>query len=219
MGTRFSTQTLALPSKKFIPHCVIASIEGTLAEANVLSAVLELNGIGYLVNVPLTVSCKLPPIGSPVKLQIYPVYREDRRELYGFLSKEERDFFGLIVEKVAGIGPRTALSVMSKLSLSVLVEAIGSGDAEILAKCHGIGKKTAERITMELSDRNLPKLLRKSMVSAPRVPMDANAADSIAALVSLGYRAADAEKAVAGAIEKVGSGASTESIIRAALGS
>ncbi|MDR1402050.1 MAG: Holliday junction branch migration protein RuvA [Puniceicoccales bacterium] len=197
---------------------MIISLEGILAESDVLSAIIEVDGIGYFVNVPLVVSCKLPPIGERVKLQIYPVYREDRQDLYGFLTREERNFFKLIVEKVSGIGPRSALNIMSKLSLPVLKNAISNGDAGVLAKCHGIGKKSAERMIMELSDRDIFKLSSGGTnISAKTPPNNAN--DAMAALISLGYKIADAEKAVRKSMEALGGDAPTEKIIRSALSS
>ncbi|MDR1890753.1 MAG: Holliday junction branch migration protein RuvA [Puniceicoccales bacterium] len=198
---------------------VIVSLAGILIGSEALSATVEINGIGYLVNVPLTVSCKLPALGECVKLQIYPVYREDRQELYGFLTPEERDFFKLIVEKVSGVGPRTALNIMSKLSLTVLKDAISTRNAGILAKCHGIGKKSAERIIMELSDKDISTIAAKSIVPAGQksAAQSSNISDSMAALVSLGYKTADAERAIRQAIERLGGDASTEEIIRSAL--
>jgi Holliday junction DNA helicase RuvA len=134
---------------------VISFIEGALSECGIFHSVVDVNGIGYFVNMPLTVSSKMPAIGNKVKLYTYIVYREDKQDMYGFLSKEERDFFKLVVEKVSGVGPKTTLNLMSKLSLSIIKNAIESRDLDILAKCHGIGKKSAERIIMELSDKNL----------------------------------------------------------------
>jgi Holliday junction DNA helicase RuvA len=197
---------------------VIVSLEGALAGVDILSVVIEINGIGYLVNVPLTVSCKLPPIGERVKLQIYPVYREDRQDLYGFLTEEERNFFKLMVEKVSGIGPRSALSIMSKLSIAALGEAVATGNADILAKCHGIGKKSAERIIMELSPRDVSKISpRTGGVLPQKFATATNANDAVAALISLGYKGVDAERAVSKAVEKLGTDTTTDRIIRSAL--
>jgi Holliday junction DNA helicase RuvA len=195
-------------------------LEGILTESDVLSATIDVGGIGYSVSVPLTVSCKLPPVGNRMKLQIYASYGENQQNLYGFLTRAERDFFKLIVEKVSGVGPRTALNIMSKLSLSALVGAVESGDAEILAKCHGIGKKSAERIIMELSDRDIAAIAAKTeKTNQPNAATSGIANDAIAALLSLGYKSADAEKAVRKSIELLGDGAPAETIIRSALNS
>ena len=104
---------------------MISFIEGALSECGIFHSVVDVNGIGYFVNMPLTVSSKMPTIGSKVKLYTYVVYREDKQDMYGFLSKEERDFFKLVVEKVSGVGPKTTLNLMSKLSLSIIKRYLG----------------------------------------------------------------------------------------------
>lgn len=120
---------------------MIISLEGKLVESNALTAVIEVQGIGYEVHVPLCTVEQLPPMGNNVRLHIYTVYREDAQNLYGFMSREERNFFKLIVEKVSGVGPKVALGLFSKLSLSSLHAALASGDTGLLSKCPGIGKK------------------------------------------------------------------------------
>src|SRR5476651_2669155 len=129
---------------------MITSIQGTLTSASALRAVVELNGFGYEVNVPLTTAEKLPAPGATVKLHTLVIYREDAQTLYGFASAAERDFFRLMIEHVSGVGPKVALSIMSRLSLPLLEGAIRAGDVSTLAKCPGIGKKTAERLVVEL---------------------------------------------------------------------
>src|SRR5471032_3255093 len=121
---------------------MITSIQGTLTSASALRAVVELNGFGYEVNVPLTTAEKLPAPGAAVKLHTLVIYREDAQTLYGFASAAERDFFRLMIEHVSGVGPKVALSIMSRLSLPLLESAIRAGDVATLAKCQGIGKKT-----------------------------------------------------------------------------
>ena len=196
---------------------MIVSLEGKLVQADVLSVVIEVSGIGYLVNVPLSVTSAMPKIGSNIKLFIYPVYREDRHDLFGFNTQEDRDFFKLVVEKVSGIGPKTALNILSKLSLATIKQAIANKNHEILAHCHGVGKKSAERIVMELSDKSISST--QSFISHISNPSSvSNISDAVSALVSLGYKAADAEKAVQKSIERVGESATTENIIRTALG-
>src|SRR6185503_13521805 len=115
-----------------------------------LHAVVELNGLGYEVNVPVTTAEKLPPPGATVKLHTLVIYREDAQTLYGFASAAERDFFRLLIENVTGVGPKGALGIMSRLSLPLLESAIRSGDVGSLSKVPGIGKKTAERLVVEL---------------------------------------------------------------------
>src|SRR5512142_757014 len=107
---------------------MITSIQGTLAAASPLRAVVEVNGLGYEVNIPVTTAERLPPTGSTVKFHTVAIYREDAQSLYGFTSAEERDFFRLLIEKVSGVGPKLALSIMSRLPLAVLQGAIATGD-------------------------------------------------------------------------------------------
>src|SRR5882757_7402830 len=129
---------------------MITSIQGILSAATPLHAIIELNGFGYEVNIPVTTAEKLPPTGSTVKLHTLVIYREDAQTLYGFATPADRDFFRLMIEQVTGIGPKSALTIMSKLSLASLESAIRSGDIATLSKCPGIGKKTAERLVIEL---------------------------------------------------------------------
>src|SRR4051812_7722174 len=132
---------------------MITSIQGTLTAASPLRAIVELNGFGYEVNVPLTTAEKLPVPGTNVKLHTWVIYREDAQTLYGFTTVAERDFFRLMIENVTGVGPKMALTIMSRLSLPSLESAIRMGDIATLAKCPGIGKKTAERLVVELKSK------------------------------------------------------------------
>lgn len=199
---------------------MITSIQGTLTESGLVRAVVEVGGFGYEVNVPVTTAERLPPAGSAVKLHTLVVYREDSQTLYGFATQEDRDFFRLMIENVTGIGPRVALSIMSRLSLPLLQGAIRSGDIATLAKCPGIGKKTAERLVIELKGRvgaaggAVGALLAAGGSPAGRSPH----ADAVAALVSLGYRTGDADEAVRRASLTLGPSATTEALIKKALG-
>src|SRR3954464_8006907 len=129
---------------------MITSIQGLLSSATPLHAIIELNGFGYEVNIPVTTAEKLPSPGAMVKLHTLVIYREDAQTLYGFTTVAERDFFRLMIENVTGVGPKLALTIMSRLSLPLLESAIRMGDIGTLAKCQGIGKKTAERLVVEL---------------------------------------------------------------------
>jgi Holliday junction DNA helicase RuvA len=183
-------------------------------------AVVEINGFGYEVNIPVTTAERMPPVGSPVKLHTLVIYREDAQTLYGFMTPEDRDFFRLMIENVTGIGPKMALSIMSRLSLPLLQSAIRSGDVATLSKCPGIGKKTAERLVVELKTRVGGQA--GGALSAPAAGtgggMHSPQADAVAALVALGYRVADADEAVRRASLALGSSATTEILIKKALG-
>jgi Holliday junction DNA helicase RuvA len=198
---------------------MITSIQGVLAEATPLRAVIELDGFGYEVNVPVTTAERLPRVGSVVRLHTLVIYREDAQTLYGFASAEERDFFRLMIEHVTGIGPKMALSIMSRLSLPLLQGAIRSGDVTTLSKCPGIGKKTAERLVVELKSKvgagasAVSALLSGDGPPSPRTPH----ADAVAALVALGYKVGDADEAVRRASLALGESATTEAMIKKAL--
>lgn len=198
---------------------MITSISGTLASATPLHAVIELNGFGYEVNIPVTTAEKLPSPGAPVKLHTLVIYREDAQTLYGFATPAERDFFRLMIENVTGVGPKLALTIMSKLSLPMLESAIRGGDVATLAKCPGIGKKTAERLVVELKAKVGGEGLGATgaAVGAVEVPGESRHRDAVAALVALGYKAADADQAVRRASLALGADASTEALIKKAL--
>ena len=203
---------------------MITSISGILVSASPLSAIIETGGLGYEVHIPVTTAERLPSPGHPTKLHTLAVYREDSQTLYGFTTEEERDFFRLLVEKVTGVGPKMALSVLSKLSLSTLKGAIAAGDVALLAKCPGIGKKTAERLVMELRDKLSPADLAtispassEPKAGTPTI-VENKIRDAVMALVALGYKAADADKSVRQSWVALGPAATTEALIKKALG-
>jgi Holliday junction DNA helicase RuvA len=199
---------------------MITSINGILTESGLVRAVVEVGGFGYEVNVPVTTAERLPPVGSAVKLHTLVVYREDSQTLYGFATADDRDFFRLMIENVTGIGPKVALSIMSRLSLPLLQGAIRSGDIATLAKCPGIGKKTAERLVIELKNRvGAAGGAVGALLAGGGSPAGGSThADAVAALVSLGYRTGDADEAVRRAALTLGPSATTEALIKKALG-
>ena len=200
---------------------MIASLRGTLLSTTPLRAVVEVAGVGYEVNVPVTTAEKLPAAGQPAFLHTHVVYREDSQAIYGFASAAERDFFRLLIEKVSGVGPKVALALMSHLSLPSLQAAIAGSDADLLSKCPGIGRKTAERIILDLKDKM--GLVSQIVPSGSSISGNAPGAessplaDAVAALVALGYRPPDADKAVRKAQASLGANATTEALIKKAL--
>lgn len=206
---------------------MIVHLQGTLVAATPLSAVVDVQGIGYEVHIPVTTAEKLPATGQKVFLHTLAVYREDAQNLYGFATTREREFFRLLVEKVSGIGPRIAISILSRLSVDMLQQAIAQGDVALLAKCPGIGKKTAERLVVELRDKLAASLgggigaadasASGGATAGTAGAGPSNVTDAVAALVALGYKLADADKSVRKALEAAGSGATTEELIRKAL--
>jgi len=199
---------------------MIVSLRGKLIEAGVLRVVIESAGVGYEVNVPVTTAERLPKLGAEVFLLIHHVFREDGQALYGFAVAEEREFFKLLVEKVSGVGPKMALNILSRLSLPILRDAILRGDVALLSQCPGIGKKTAERLVMELKDKvglegGAPTV---ATISPTAALAPTPASDALAALVALGFKPADADKGVRTAVAKLGPGATADQLVKAALG-
>ncbi|MFW6354372.1 MAG: Holliday junction branch migration protein RuvA [Verrucomicrobiota bacterium] len=199
---------------------MIVQLHGILLEATPLSAIVEVQGVGYEVHIPVTTAERLPATGREVRLYTLAVYREDSQALYGFAERAERDFFRLLTEKVSGIGPRIALSILSKLSLAMLRSAIAHGDVGLLAKCPGIGKKTAERLVVELRDKvGLPAeapVATGSGMPAATLPGGAKA-EAVLAMMALGYKADVADRAVRKASAQLGDEATTEALVKAAL--
>ena len=169
---------------------------------------------------PVTTAERLPKLGAEVFLLIHHVFREDGQALYGFAVAEEREFFKLLVEKVSGVGPKMALNILSRLSLPILRDAILRGDVALLSQCPGIGKKTAERLVMELKDKvGLEDAAANVATLAPATTLAPTpASDALAALVALGFKPADADKGVRTAVAKLGPGATADQLVKAALG-
>jgi Holliday junction DNA helicase RuvA len=199
---------------------MITSIQGLLTEATPLRAVVELSGFGYEVNIPVTTAEKLPHVGAQVKLHTLVIYREDSQTLYGFATPPERDFFRLMIETVSGVGPKLALTIMSRMSLSVLESSIRNGDVASLSKCPGIGKKTAERLVIELRAK-VGATGAAPIAGAPAgdagAEVGAPLRDAVLALAALGYKPADADSLVRRAQITLGAGATTEQLIKRCL--
>lgn len=197
---------------------MIVYLQGQLLQSSPLFAVILANGVGYGVHVPLRVSERLPQKGAEVQLHIRQVFREDSADLFGFLDAAERDFFDLLT-KVSGIGPKTALTLLSRVPADSLARGIASSDTVMLSKCPGIGKKTAERIVVELRDKvpsfGIPETSSTGSTSDPLASDSAQ--EAIAALVTLGFKTPDARKAVERSLKSCPAGANTEELVKAAL--
>lgn len=197
---------------------MIARLKGTVLESTPLQVVIDASGVGYEVNIPVTTAEKIPAIGGECSLFIHSVYREDSATLYGFATRDDRDFFRLLVEKVSGIGPKIAISMLSRMSPELLRSAIASSDVALLSKCPGIGKKTAERMVIELKDKvgvSSSAAVSESDVSGSAEPSAFQ--DAVASLMTLGYKPADADKLVRKAVSKLDASASVEALIKVAL--
>src|SRR5208282_5454712 len=132
---------------------MITFLNGKLVESLPTQVVVEVNGVGYEALIPLSSFDKLPPPGQPVKLLTQLVIREAAHVLYGFMTSAERDLFRLLVSTVAGIGPKIALNILSGMNATAVRGAVAGGDVKSLSQISGVGKKTAERIVVELRDK------------------------------------------------------------------
>jgi len=169
---------------------VIGRIQGVLTEKNPPQVVVVTHGVGYEIDVPMSTFYPLPRTGEEVTLLTHLVVREDAHLLYGFLTAPERAAFRQLL-KISGVGPKVALSVLSGLSVDDLASAVASEDAGRLTKIPGIGKKTAERLVLELRDK-----LPKSLAVARPEGAGAAGGDVVSALLALGYNEREAQAAV-----------------------
>ena len=202
-------------SKRFVS--MITFLKGTLEDALPTKVVVEVNGVGYELLIPLSSFEKLPGLGKPVMLKTQLVVREDSQTLYGFATEDERDMFKMI-QNVSGIGPRLALNVLSGMAVDLFKSAIVTGDVKRLSSINGIGKKTAERMVLELKDKvdHLHGDLPTALGQVPN-DLDKSISDTVAALEALGSKTAEAQKAAQAAKAMLGNQASVEELVRAAL--
>jgi Holliday junction DNA helicase RuvA len=190
---------------------VIAHLRGRLLEKAPEHVVVDVGGVGYQLYVSLQCFYRLPAIGADVELRVHTHVREDALQLFGFLDEAERALFLLLIQ-VATIGPRVALAVLSGMEAPDLEDALSEGDTRRLTAVPGIGKKKADLMVLQLRDK--VRTLRQLRQATP-VRHGGDGAEAVSALVNLGYKQTEAERAVAGA-EQAGGGALAE-LIREAL--
>jgi Holliday junction DNA helicase RuvA len=186
---------------------VIGSLAGIITAKEPPRLLIEVRGVGYEVEVPMSTYLALPPLGSAVQLRIHHVLREDASQLFGFATESERELFRALL-KVNGVGPKVALAVLSGVSADAFRTAIATEDVATLTKIPGVGRKTGERLLVEMRGhfKDIP-ILGGAVAHEPR-------AEALRALQALGYKAQEAQRM----LEKVSvEGASTEDLIRAAL--
>lgn len=172
---------------------MIAHLNGTLREKQLQRLIIDVGGVGYDVVVPLSTMYAIGDAGSAVQLRIHTHVREDALQLFGFASALEQALFERLIS-VSGIGPKVALSILSGIEPAELTRAIRSSDVARLTRIPGVGKKTAERVVLELKDR-LPQPAAAEPTAAPEAGDDVRA-DLLSALVNLGYNRASVEKTV-----------------------
>ena len=196
---------------------MIVFLDGVLAEKEPTRVVVDVGGVGYEAAIPLSSYDRLPAVGQRVRILTVPVVREDAHLLFGFMTAEERELF-LLLTSVNGIGPKLGLAVLSGLSVRDLKAAIAAGDVKRLSGISGIGKKTAERLVLEMRDK-LGKGDLAEALTADRAagPAEAKLRDAYLALVSLGYKPADAQRMVKDVAVQMAPDSSLEDVLRKVL--
>ncbi len=201
---------------------MIAHLSGTLLSKQPTSVILDVAGVGYEVNIPVSTYYELEEVGTSVQLRIYTHVREDALQLYGFKTARERELFLRLVS-VSGIGPKLGITLLSGMSADEMIASIRTNNLARLTLIPGIGRKTAERLVMELRDKiaslsspELEEELGAPKEAAAKPTEDAIHSDALSALLNLGYQRSAAEKAVNSALSE-GGDVSVESILRRSL--
>jgi Holliday junction DNA helicase RuvA len=199
---------------------MIARLTGIFAHASGNMIIVDVNGVGYRVSVPVSVLGQLGEIGSKIVLHIHTAVREDDICLYGFIGMDQQKVFEMLLT-VTGIGPKVALAILSGMDVESLAEALSKGDLKTLTRIPGLGPKGAQRLTLELGDKMRYLVFeRRSDSKADKMrhlPVDLVLADTIDGLISLGYNRNDARKAAERAVQAAGDQIDTASALRAAL--
>ena len=197
---------------------MITFLQGKLVESLPTQVVVDVNGVGYEALIPLSSFAKLPPPGQPVKLLTQLIVREDAHILFGFMSAAERDLFRLLINSVSGIGPKTALNILSGMNVVTFRGAVAGSDVKSLSQISGVGKKTAERIVVELRDKiGTTGALEAASAKHALSPDDQKTNDATLALMALGFKQVEAHDAVRAAQTMLGATATVEDLVRACL--
>ena len=202
---------------------MIAHLSGTLLSKQATSVILDVGGVGYEITIPVSTFYDLDEEGSIVKLRIYTHVREDALQLYGFKTARERELFMRLIS-VSGIGPKLGITLLSGMSADEMIASIRTNNLARLTLIPGVGRKTAERLVMELRDRvaslssaQLEEELGAKTPEGAALPTeDSTRSDVLSALLNLGYQRSSAEKAVTAALDE-GGDISVESILRRSL--
>ena len=176
---------------------MICHLRGTVIEVLPMRLIIEVAGVGYDINIPLSTYDRLPQPGAEAKILTHLVVREDAHILYGFATPEERDLFLLLVNNVSGVGPKLALAVLNGITPVIFRGLVVAGDIASLSKIKGVGKKTAERIIVELRDKvGVSAAWEAASATQGLSPEETHVNDAVLALISLGYKQAEAHKTV-----------------------
>ncbi len=197
---------------------MITFLQGKLADVLPTQIAVDVNGVGYELLIPLSSYDKLPAVGESVRILTHLAIREDAHVLYGFMTAGERELFKLLINTVSGIGPKIALNVLSGMNVTAFRGAVANGDVKSLSQISGVGKKTAERIVVELKDK-VGQAGAWEAASASRAlsPADQKMNDAILALMALGFKQIEAHDAVRATVAKLGPETGVEDIVRACL--
>lgn len=197
---------------------MINFLQGKLVEALPTQVTVDVHGVGYELLIPLSSFDKLPQPGGEVKILTHLAVREDAHVLYGFMTAAEREMFRLLINTVSGIGPKLALNVLSGMNVTALRGAVSNGDVKALSQISGVGKKTAERIVVELKDKIGAAGAWEAM-SAQRglSEGDQKINDAVLALMALGFKQIEAHDSVRAAQTALGAVATVEDLVRASL--
>ena len=197
---------------------MITFLQGKLVEALPTQVTVDVNGVGYEILIPLSSFDKLPSPGGEVKLLTHLAVREDAHVLYGFMTAIERELFRLLINTVSGIGPKIALNILSGMNPTAFRGAVANGDVKALSQISGVGKKTAERIVVELKDRiGAAGAWEASSAQRALSPEDQKINDAVLALVALGFRQSDAHETVRASLNALGPKATVEDLVRTSL--
>jgi Holliday junction DNA helicase RuvA len=202
---------------------MIAHLSGTLLSKQATSVILDVGGVGYEITIPVSTFYELEDPGATVQLRIYTHVREDALQLYGFKTARERELFMRLIS-VSGIGPKLGITLLSGMSADEMIASIRTNNLARLTLIPGVGRKTAERLVMELRDKvaalSSPELEEelgaRTAEGAPLPTEDSMRSDVLSALLNLGYQRSSAEKAVTAAMDE-GGDVSVESILRRSL--
>jgi len=197
---------------------MITYLDGKLAAALPTQATIDVGGMGYEVFIPLSSYDKLPSAGQPIRILTHLHVREDAQVLYGFMTAAERDLFRLLVNHVSGIGPKLALAVLSGMSVNSFKTAVVNSDVASLSKISGLGKKTAERVVLELKDKvGVAAAWEAASATHAPTPEQEQANEAVLALIALGYKQVEAHKTVRELQEKEREIKSAEDLVKLAL--
>ena len=197
---------------------MINFLHGKLVETLPTQVTIDVHGVGYELLIPLSSYDKLPGIGQDIRILTHLAVREDAHTLYGFMTSQERDMFRLLINTVSGIGPKIALNILSGMNVTALRGAVAQADFKSLSRISGVGRKTAERIVVELKDK-VGAAGAWEAASAQRAlsPEDQKVNDAVLALIALGFKQVEAHEAVRAALATLGDKVTVEDLVRACL--